>query len=327
VARCGDRGSDELKDRSEKGRNQERMATRLPVIWHPAYEVDIGPHVFPTQKYARIRKRLLEEGTLTPDNFVTPGAADDQQVGLVHTTAFIEKIKHGTLSRQEELLLEVPFSPELRDAMWLCAGGSITTARRALDLGIAAHLGGGFHHAFPDHGEGFCLINDVAIAICALLHEGVIDRAAVVDCDVHHGNGTAAIFAQEPAVFTFSMHQERNYPAWKPPSDLDLGLADGTGDEQYLSLLERHLPAIIREHRPQLIFFLAGADPYRQDQLGGLNLSLEGLRLRDRLVFDTCWDASVAVALTLAGGYAARHDDTVEIHCNSVRDAAAKLVS
>ncbi|KPJ92965.1 MAG: hypothetical protein AMS18_06320 [Gemmatimonas sp. SG8_17] len=301
------------------------MATRLAVIWHPAYQVDIGPHVFPTQKYGLIRNHLLDEHVLEPANFVTAEPASDTQVGLVHTEDFIRKIKTGDLSRYEEMVLEVPFSTELREAMWLCAGGSIATAKRALELGIAAHLGGGFHHAFPDHGEGFCLINDVAIAIRALQHEGAINRAAVIDCDAHHGNGTAAIFDNEPAVFTFSMHQERNYPAWKPPSDLDLGLADGTGDEQYLSLLGRHLPEVIQRHRPELVFYLAGADPYQQDQLGGLSLTIEGLRLRDRLVFDTCGSSGVPVALTLAGGYAMRHDDTVRIHCNSVREAALKL--
>ncbi|UCG86100.1 MAG: histone deacetylase [Gemmatimonadota bacterium] len=301
------------------------MASHLSVIWHPAYEVDIGPHVFPTQKYGLVRDRLLEDHTLTTADFVTAEPASDEQVGLVHSAEFIGKIKTGDFSLEEQMILEVPFSTELREAMWLCAGGSIITARRALESGIAAHLGGGFHHAFPNHGEGFCLINDVAIAIRALLHDGSINRAAVIDCDVHHGNGTAAIFADEPAVFTFSMHQEHNYPPWKPPSDLDLGLANGTGDEQYLKLLSRHLPEIIQRHRPDLVFFLAGADPYRHDQLGGLGLTFEGLRMRDGLVFDTCWDASVPVALTLAGGYAIRQDDTVEIHCNTVREAARKL--
>jgi acetoin utilization deacetylase AcuC-like enzyme len=300
------------------------MANRLSVVWHPAYEVDIGPHVFPTQKYGLVRARLLEDHSLTPADFVTPEPASDAEVGLVHTDDFIRKIKTGDLSRYEQMVLEVPFSAELREAMWLCAGGSIVTARLALELGIAAHLGGGFHHAFPDHGEGFCLINDIAVAIRVLQHEGSISRAAVIDCDVHHGNGTAAIFANEPAVFTFSMHQERNYPAWKPPSDLDLGLADGTRDEQYLSLLGRHLPEIIQRHRPELVFFLAGADPYREDQLGGLDLTIEGLRLRDGLVFDTCRESGVPVALTLAGGYAIRQDDTIEIHCNTVREAALR---
>jgi acetoin utilization deacetylase AcuC-like enzyme len=303
------------------------MQAKLPIIFHPAYEVDIGPHVFPTQKYGLIRASLLEEDTITTDDLLTPEPASDAQVGLVHTADFLQKIGTGSLSTQEQMVLEVPFSPELREAMWICAGGSITTASRALEVGVAVHLGGGFHHAFPDHGEGFCLINDVAIAIRSLLSQKVINRTAVIDCDVHHGNGTAAIFADDSAVFTFSMHQERNYPAWKPPSDLDVGLENGTGDEQYLATLKQHLPAVIDRHRPELILYLAGADPYRHDQLGGLDLTIEGLRERDRLVFDTFWAADVPVAVTLAGGYALHHRDTVEIHCNTVREAARRLVS
>jgi acetoin utilization deacetylase AcuC-like enzyme len=187
------------------------------------------------------------------------------------------------------------------------------------------HLGGGFHHAFPDHGEGFCLIHDVAVAIRVLRREGRIERALVLDCDVHHGNGTAAIFADEPEVFTFSIHQERNYPGWKPPSDLDLGLDDGTGDEAYLTLLEHHVPRILERHRPDLAFYLAGADPYREDQLGGLGLTLEGLRRRDEFVLRRLAEARVPVAIALAGGYARRGDDTVEIHANTVRVARALL--
>jgi acetoin utilization deacetylase AcuC-like enzyme len=206
--------------------------------------------------------------------------------------------------------------------MWLCTGGSILTGRLALESGICVHLGGGFHHAFPDHGEGFCLINDVAIAIRCLMHENAIQRAVVVDCDVHHGNGTAAIFSGDDTVFTFSMHQQHNYPAWKPPGDLDLGLDNGVGDEEYLALLRRHLPAITDAHQPQLAFYLAGADPYRHDQLGGLDLTVDGLRRRDELVLDQFRSAGIPVAITLAGGYAVDPNDTVEIHCNTVRAAS-----
>jgi len=293
----------------------------LPVVWHRAYEVDIGPHVFPTQKYRLVRDRLLAEGTVSDADLVEPEPASDEQVALVHTADYLRKIETGTLSSEEQLVLEVPFSAALREASWICAGGSILAARLALERGIALHLGGGFHHAFPDHGEGFCLINDVAITIRALQREGVIRRAAVVDLDVHHGNGTAAIFQGDPDVFTFSMHQERNYPAWKPPSDLDIGLEDGTGDAEYVALLEEHLPEILARHRPGLVYYLAGADPYRSDQLGGLGLTLEGLRRRDELVFERATSAGVAVAVCLAGGYALQSDDTVEIHCNTVRAA------
>jgi acetoin utilization deacetylase AcuC-like enzyme len=291
----------------------------LPVVWHRAYEVEIGPHVFPTRKYRLVRDRLLAACTISPADLVEPEPACDEHVALVHTAEYVRQIKTGTLSVEDELRLEVPFSPALREAAWICAGGSTLAGRLALEWGIAVHLGGGFHHAFPDHGEGFCLINDVAIAIRALQREGIVRRAMVVDLDVHHGNGTAAIFEGDPDVFTFSMHQERNYPAWKPPSDQDIGLEDGTGDVEYLALLEQHLPDMLARHRPELVFYLAGADPYRFDQLGGLGLTLDGLRRRDELVFERATSAGVAVAVCLAGGYALRPEDTVEIHCNTVR--------
>lgn len=292
--------------------------SRIPIVWHPGYEVDIGPHVYPTRKYRLVRDRLLAEGTIVEGDVMEPAPASDDQVALVHTPEYVRKIKTGTLSHSEQLLLEVPFSPALREAAWLCAGGSVLAGRLALERGIAVHLGGGFHHAFPDHGEGFCLINDVAIAIRALQGEGAVRRAAVIDLDVHHGNGTAAIFRGDPDVFTFSMHQERNYPASKPPSHLDIGLEDGTGDAEYLALLEQRLADVLARN-PDLVFYLAGADPYRFDQLGGLGLTLDGLRRRDALVFERARGAGAAVAVCLAGGYALSADDTVEIHCNTVR--------
>jgi acetoin utilization deacetylase AcuC-like enzyme len=277
--------------------------------------------VFPTRKYRLVRDRLLSEGVVEAGDLVLAEPATDAEVLLAHTAEYVRKIRDNTLSPQERLVLEVPFSRAFREAMWLCAGGTLGTARAALSAGVAVHLGGGFHHAFPDHGEGFCLINDVAIAIAALRREGVIGRALVVDLDVHHGNGTAAIFAAVPEVFTFSMHQENNYPAWKPPSDLDLGLEDGVKDEEYLSLLSRHLPDIVDSHEPELVLYLAGADPYAEDQLGGLGLTRDGLRRRDALVLDACRERGVPVAVTLAGGYARREADTVAIHVATVREA------
>lgn len=293
----------------------------LRVVWHERYEVDIGPHVFPTAKYRLVRERLLEEGTIRPEDVIRSEPATDDQIRLVHTAAYVEKINNDSFTLQERALLEVPFSPALREASWLCAGGSILAGRQALEHGVAVHLGGGFHHAFPDHGEGFCLINDVAVAIEVLRHEGAVRKALVVDLDVHHGNGTAAIFAKEPDVFSFSMHQQNNYPAWKPRSDLDVGLRDRTGDDEYLALLERHLAEILERHRPELTFYVAGADPYEEDQLGGLALTLEGLRARDRAVFELCRKAGSPVAVAFAGGYAAHSADTVEIHCGTVREA------
>jgi acetoin utilization deacetylase AcuC-like enzyme len=293
----------------------------LPVIFHEGYEFDIGAHVFPTQKFRLVRDRLLAEGTIVESDIIKPEPATDAQVELVHTAEFVAKINEDNLSYQEQMILEVPFSPGLRDGMWLCAGGSILTGRMALEHGLASHLCGGFHHAFANHGEGFCLINDVAIAIRVLIEEGLVERALVVDCDVHHGNGTAAIFAGDPAVFTFSIHQQHNYPPIKPPSDLDIGLETGAEDVEYLSILDRHLPGILDTHKPQVAFYLAGADPYREDQLGGLNLSIVGLRERDETVIKTLRDAGVPVATTTAGGYALSKDDTVEIHCNTIRVA------
>jgi len=292
---------------------------------HPAYEVDIGPHVFPTRKYRLVRDRLLADGTVKPGDFVLAESVSDDDIRLVHTAEYVRKIRQGALSVQERLVLEVPFSPALRDAMWLCAGGTLHAARCALHDGIAVHLGGGFHHAFPDRGEGFCLINDVAVAIRILLREHAVGRALVVDLDVHQGNGTAAIFATEPEVFTFSMHQENNYPAWKPPSDLDLGLEDGVEDEEYLGLLERHLPDILESHHPDLVFYLAGADPYAEDQLGGLSLTMDGLRRRDAEVFRSCRQVGTPVAVTLAGGYARREADTVAIHVATVQESLRAL--
>jgi acetoin utilization deacetylase AcuC-like enzyme len=295
---------------------------RLAGFTRPAYEIDIGIHVFPTQKYRLILDKLLEERTIDRTDLLTPEPAADDDVALAHTPSFVDKINNADLTVQEEMVLEVPFSRQLRDAMWLCAGGTILTGRVALEQRVAMHLGGGFHHAFGDHGEGFCLINDIAVAIRSLIRRQEIRRAAIIDLDVHHGNGTAAIFAEDADVFTLSIHQQNNYPAWKPPSDLDVGLADGTSDAAYLDALEGALPRVLT-HEPDIVFYLAGADPYRHDQLGGLSLTLEGLRHRDDFVLETLAGRGIPVAVTLAGGYAANHGDTVEIHCGTVRAAAA----
>ncbi len=301
--------------------------TSLPLVHHEDYEVDIGAHVFPTRKYRLVRNRLLDEGTITESQIQKPEPVTDEDITLAHTSDYIDKINNDTLSVPEQMILEVPFSRELRDGMWLCAGGSVLAGQLALERGVSVHLGGGFHHASPDHGEGFCLINDVAIALEVLCRDAAIGRAAVVDLDVHHGNGTAAIFAHKPEVFTFSMHQQNNYPAWKPPSDLDVGLEDRTDDATYLAALRHHLPQILERHRPDLVFYLAGADPYEQDQLGGLSLTLDGLRRRDEFVFHSCAEVGVPVAVTLAGGYAIQPDDTVEIHCNTVREAKRRVAT
>ena len=295
----------------------------IPVVWCPRYEVDIGAHVFPVEKYRLIKERLDAAGALARADLRTPQPARVEDVLRVHTESYWTKIAEGTLTPDEERLLELPFSPELREASLLCAGGTTLAGHLAISQGRSVHLGGGFHHAFADHGEGFCLLNDVAIAAAALIEAREVDRILIVDLDVHHGNGTASIFAKETRVFTFSMHHQWNYPAVKPPGDLDVGLDDGVGDEEYMQLLREHLPRVIEEHEPQLILYLAGADPYEADQLGGLGLSLEGLRERDEFVLDTAAAAEIAVAVTLAGGYAIRPSDTVTIHCGTVEAALA----
>ena len=221
--------------------------------------------------------------------------------------------------------MEIPYSKEMVEACWLAAGGSILAGRRALADGWAGNIGGGFHHAYPDHGEGFCAIHDVAVAIRRLQFDRAIENAMVIDTDVHHGNGTAAIFGGDPTVFTFSIHQEHNYPYPKPPSNIDVDLPDGVDDHDYLALLEKNLHRAFDEFSPGIIFYVAGADPYREDQLGGLALSLDGLARRDAMVFDYARRHRVPAAITLAGGYARRVADTVRIHVGTIvaaRDAA-----
>jgi acetoin utilization deacetylase AcuC-like enzyme len=293
------------------------------VVPSDGYFADIGLHVFPTRKFRLVREEVVRRGLLSDAEVLEPERASEDQVARVHDRAYVEKLVHGRLSVLEEATLELPYSKQLVLASFLCAGGSILAAREALERGAAVNLGGGFHHAFPDHGEGFCVFNDVAIAIRALQHEGLIRRAAVIDLDVHQGNGTAAIFRDDPSVFTFSMHEERNYPAIKPPSDLDVGLETGAAGAEYLAALKLHASAIIERHHPDLIAYVAGADPFELDQLGGLKLSREDLRRRDRVVFELSAARGIPVAAFLAGGYAARLEDTVGIHADMVESAFA----
>jgi acetoin utilization deacetylase AcuC-like enzyme len=331
------------------------------LIYSDAYYLPIGEHVFPAEKYRRIRNRLLAEGIAEASDFLEPSPATDQDILLVHKPEYVHKLKTGTLSPREEMELEVPFSPELVQAFWLAAGGSILAARQALADRVAISIGGGFHHAFPDHGEGFCMIHDVAVAIRRLQRDDKIRTAMTVDCDVHQGNGTAAIFAGTRTasallpsagastldsssrgsglgsalpgkirgahagdVFTISLHQHNNYPMWKPPSSIDVDLPDGIGDDDYLAWLDNALSSGLRQFEPDLLCYIAGADPYREDQLGGLSLTIEGLKHRDELVFRVARARDIPVMVTFAGGYAQNVEDTVTIHCNTV--AAAKEV-
>ncbi|MCU1342100.1 MAG: histone deacetylase superfamily [Candidatus Acidoferrum typicum] len=288
------------------------------VVYHPRYDLDLGTHVFPSQKFKMVHDALLEEGLADPGDFLMPEPAADEDVLRVHTPPYVQKLQTDSLTLSERMKLEIPVSESTVQAFWLAAGGSILAGRQALQDGFAANLSGGFHHAYPDHGEGFCMLHDVAIAIRALQARGEIRTAMTVDTDVHHGNGTAAIFANDPSVYTLSIHQENNYPMPKPPSDQDIGLDDGTRDAEYLAALEKGLIHSLKTITPDLIFYVGGADPYREDQLGGLALTMEGLQKRDRLVFDHARRRGIPVASTMAGGYARRVADTVRIHINTI---------
>lgn len=324
------------------------------LVYSDAYFLPIGQHVFPAEKYRRIRDRLISTRIADVNDFIEPQPATDQDILLVHKPEYVQKLKTGTLSAREELELEIPYSSELVDAFWLAAGGSILAARQCLTDKICISIGGGFHHAFPDHGEGFCMIHDVAVAIRRLQRDDKIRTAMTVDCDVHQGNGTAAIFAgtrtesvplpSVPAstigrqgaptgkmrgahagdVFTISLHQHNNYPMWKPPSSIDVDLPDGIGDDDYLAWLDNALSSGLRQFEPDLLCYIAGADPYEEDQLGGLNLTIEGLKKRDELAFRVARARDIPVMVTYAGGYARNVEDTVTIHSNTV--VAAKEV-
>src|SRR5437660_584439 len=322
------------------------------LVYSDDYYLPIGSHVFPAEKYHRIHKRLIESGVADAKDFVAPQPASDQDILLVHTPQYVHKLKTGTLSAREELEMEIPYSPELVRAFWLSAGGSILAADYALNDRVAINVGGGFHHAFPDHGEGFCMIHDVAVAIRRMQRDEKIRTAMTVDCDVHQGNGTAVIFAgvrvpSDPLpsvggaripvshaarirnthagdVFTISLHQENNYPAFKRPSSIDVDLPDVIADEDYLAWLDNALSSGLRQFEPELLCYIAGADPYREDQLGGLSLTIEGLKKRDELVFRVARARDSPVMVTFAGGDAHKVDDSVTIHCNTV--VAAKEV-
>lgn len=288
------------------------------VVYHDKYDLNLGPHVFPSQKFRLIAETLLREGIATHEDFLQPTPASDEDILRVHTPEWVRKLKTGKLTSSDVILLEIPYSPELVEAVWLAAGGSILAGQCALRDGFGANLGGGFHHAYPDHGEGFCAIHDVAVAIRRLQADKAIRKAMVVDTDVHHGNGTAAIFRDDPSVFTISIHQENNYPAHKPASSVDLHMMDRVDDEEYLRALVPAVQKALDEFRPDLMFYIGGADPFCEDQLGGLSLSKRGLLERDSRVFEEARRRGVPAATTLAGGYARRVEDTVRIHVNTI---------
>ena len=283
------------------------------------YDLRWDAHIFPCEKYRLVRTRLLQSGVADGGDFVEPEPADDADILLVHTKAYLQRLYDYTRSPMSAIFeLEAPLFYETLSAFFRMTGGTVEAARRAiLQRSFWANIGGGFHHAFPDHGEGFCAINDVAVAIRVLQKEGLIKRAAVVDCDLHQGNGTAFIFQHDPSVFTFSIHQENLYPP-KQRSDLDIGLDDFTGDDVYLEKLRAGLERVFEEGGYDIVFYLAGADPYKGDKLGTLRLSKEGLLERDRMVFEASRMYGASVCVVLAGGYADRTEDVVEIHTNTL---------
>lgn len=284
-----------------------------------AYVIPLpAAHRFPIAKYALLRERVLAEGLIPRDRLHDPPRATREELLRVHDAAYVDALDAGTLDAAAMRRIGFPWSPELVERSHRAVGGTVAAAHSALERGIAINLAGGTHHAFADHGEGFCVFNDVAVAIRALQHEGRIARAAVIDLDVHQGNGTNAIFAADESVYTFSMHGARNYPFTRVAGSLDIELPDGTGDDAYLAQLAAVLPAVLRDARPDLVIYLAGADPHERDSLGRLALTFAALARRDAMVLEACREVGLPVAITIAGGYGTDVAETVEIHRNTV---------
>jgi acetoin utilization deacetylase AcuC-like enzyme len=280
-------------------------------------------HKFPMAKYSCLRERVIAHGLVAPECLAEAPPASWEDLGLVHTTAYVNAVATGTLPADIQRRIGFPWSPGMVERSRRSVGATIAAARAALVDGLAVNLAGGTHHAFADRGEGYCVFNDVAVGSRVLQRDHDVIRIAVVDCDVHQGNGTAAIFRDDPAVFTFSMHGANNFPFRKEASDLDVHLEDGTGDEEYLGLLSAHLDAVLQRHEPEFIFYLAGADPYEGDRLGRLKLTIAGLRARDELVLGRCRAFGLPVAISMSGGYAPDVEAIVTIHANTVAVAAA----
>ncbi|MEN8148939.1 MAG: histone deacetylase [Planctomycetota bacterium] len=294
-----------------------------PLVFTNDYMFQWPGHVFPTGKYRRLAQRLREAGLAS--GFYAPSPATDEQLTACHDEAYLARLERMASGVEKwDPSFEVPVSRQVVDVFRLAAGGTILASKLALEHGLAANLCGGFHHAFPARGEGFCLLNDVPVAAHAMRDHDRIDRAAVVDLDVHQGNGTAVMAQRDPWLYTFSMHQENNYPA-KRRSDFDVGLPDGTGDEEYLDRLTDALTVVGRDADPDLVYYLAGADPYAGDRLGGLALSMDGLHERDRIVFDWAEMRGAAVVALLAGGYALDDEDVVTIHFAMVEELLGRL--
>lgn len=295
------------------------MSVGYRLFYSPYYYADIGEgHVFPIRKFELVRDKLLAEETLRADEVYEPEPARVEDLHLVHTEDYISRLVSGDLTAREIRKLGLPWSKSLVRRSFHAISGTINAARYALHSGISSNLAGGTHHAYPDRGEGFCVLNDVAVAIRVLQREKLAEKFLIVDCDVHQGNGTAFIFRDDPTVFTFSMHGAKNYPLHKEKSSLDIELADGTGDKEFLEILEEALPRIFL-HNPDVIFYLGGADPFEKDKLGRLNLSIEGLKRRDEMVLEFARERHTPIVTTMSGGYALDIRHTVEIHSNTIR--------
>jgi acetoin utilization deacetylase AcuC-like enzyme len=279
-------------------------------------------HKFPMAKYSRLRQRILSEGIVAADDLHEAPLASLDDLRLVHDAAYVAAVANGTVPPEIQRRIGFPWSPQMVERSRRSVGATIAAATAALDDGVAANLAGGTHHAFADRGEGFCVFNDVAVGARVLQRDQHANRIAIVDLDVHQGNGTAAIFSGDASVFTFSMHGEKNFPFRKETSDLDVPLADGTGDDEYLSLLGTHLPDVLNRHQPDFVFYLAGADPFEGDRLGRLKMTIDGLRRRDEIVMEACTRARLPVAISMSGGYAHDVDTIVTIHSNTIKVAA-----
>jgi acetoin utilization deacetylase AcuC-like enzyme len=283
-------------------------------------------HKFPMAKYARLRERILAEGIISAGDLQEAPLASVEDLQLVHDAEYVDAVRTGTVAPDIQRRIGFPWSPQMVERSRRSVGATIAAAMAALEDGVAANLAGGTHHAFADRGEGFCVFNDVAVGARVLQREHHASRIAIIDLDVHQGNGTAVIFQNDPTVFTFSMHGEKNFPFKKETSDLDVPLADGTGDEEYLTLLQQHLPEVLDRHQPEFVFYLAGADPFEGDRLGRLKMTIVGLRHRDEIVLRACAASGLPVAVSMSGGYATDVDAIVTIHTNTIRAASRNLI-
>ena len=293
----------------------------MKIYYTPKSHIDIGNHVFPTIKYPKIHQRLIKTGIAKTNDFVEPAPANIADLLLIHTPEFIAKLREGTLSAQELEIMEFPYDPSFFDVLRICVQGTIDASLDALNRGIGIHLGGGYHHAYPDHGEGFCIVNDLAITTKKLIKEKRIAKAMIVDCDLHQGNGTAAALRGDSSIFTFSIHERDTYPFESEQSSLDIGLPGGTRDQEYLTTLQSHYPQVLDSVKPDLVIYQAGADPYKEDMLGSLELTMAGLKQRDQYIIGQARKRKIPLAVTLGGGYALDVEEVVSIHAETIKVA------